>query len=322
MARQRTVHPDFFTDARVVQVSPLARLLFIGIWCYADREGRLFDKPVDLKIRLLPFDTCDASALVDELVGIGILIRYVVRGVKLLAIPNFRKYQRPHPKEMPSKLPPPPTDSSADVAEAAENGSCMAPEPGKSGHEAGSFPSGLSGQSVDPEDEVPSARKQEPLKLEPTESRKEGPVERVFAHWQTVFGKQRSRLDDDRRAAIERGLALHDEPTLLKAIEGCRASAWHMGGNPAGKKYTTLELIFRDAEHVEGFCDRLEDSLTDPGLSAVRTCAACFEPSGEGGMVGAEGRAHWLCYGCLGGAMKAGSPTAASDWVEARRGAA
>ena len=40
MARIRTVKPDIWTDEKFVELSPLARLLFIGLWNFADDEGR------------------------------------------------------------------------------------------------------------------------------------------------------------------------------------------------------------------------------------------------------------------------------------------
>lgn len=124
MARQRNLHPDFFTDGRVVQASPLARLLFAGMWCLADREGRLEDKPIDLKIRLLPFDACDAAALLLELVGLGLVLRYLVDGRSYLLVPNFPKYQHPHPKEVKSRIPAP-----AGTPPPAAGTPSMTPEP-------------------------------------------------------------------------------------------------------------------------------------------------------------------------------------------------
>ena len=51
MARIRTIKPEFFTSEDIVALSPLARLLFIALWCEADREGRLVWKPT---IRAIP----------------------------------------------------------------------------------------------------------------------------------------------------------------------------------------------------------------------------------------------------------------------------
>lgn len=62
MARIRTIKPDFFTSEDIMALSPLARLLYIGTWLEADREGRLTWKPSTLKVRYLPSDACDVKA--------------------------------------------------------------------------------------------------------------------------------------------------------------------------------------------------------------------------------------------------------------------
>ena len=39
VARIRTIKPDFFTSEDIVVLTPWARLLYIALWCEADREG-------------------------------------------------------------------------------------------------------------------------------------------------------------------------------------------------------------------------------------------------------------------------------------------
>src|SRR4030065_361605 len=54
VARIRTIKPEFWTDDKVVQVSFPARLLFIGLWNFADDSGNLENSPVQIKMRILP----------------------------------------------------------------------------------------------------------------------------------------------------------------------------------------------------------------------------------------------------------------------------
>jgi len=49
MARIRSLKPDFFKDEDLAVLPFEARLLFEGLWCYADKEGRLEDRPKYLK---------------------------------------------------------------------------------------------------------------------------------------------------------------------------------------------------------------------------------------------------------------------------------
>lgn len=104
MARIRTIKPDFFTSEQIVDLSPLARLLFIATWCEADREGRLTWRPKTFKLRYFPADECDIDALARELVASGLVHLY---GDGLAHIPMFTKHQHVNPRESESTLPDP-----------------------------------------------------------------------------------------------------------------------------------------------------------------------------------------------------------------------
>ncbi len=107
MARQRMLHPDYFTNADLLSLSPLHRILFAGLWCLADREGRLRDKPRDIKIRVLPGDVCDVDQMLSDLAREGMVVRYVSGHQFLLFIPGFADHQKPHKNEVQSELPGP-----------------------------------------------------------------------------------------------------------------------------------------------------------------------------------------------------------------------
>lgn len=107
MPRIRSIKHGFFTNDRLADCSPLARLLFIGLWTLADREGRLEDRPRKIKAELLPFDECDVDKLLGELAERGFVTRYEVAGKPLLEIVNFTKHQNPHKMEAASEFPAP-----------------------------------------------------------------------------------------------------------------------------------------------------------------------------------------------------------------------
>lgn len=104
MARIRTIKPEFFTSADVTSMSPLARLLFIGLWGIADREGRMKWRPADFKLQVLPGDVCDIQSLCDEIIERGMVVLY---GDGFAYIPSFLDHQSINPRETISKLPPP-----------------------------------------------------------------------------------------------------------------------------------------------------------------------------------------------------------------------
>lgn len=114
MARKREIKPAFFKNEDLGELSPFARLLYIGMWTQADREGRLEDRPKRIKSEALPYDNVDGEELVSALAERRLILRYEVDGQKLIWIPTFREHQHVHPGEQPSKYPPHPMDCCAD----------------------------------------------------------------------------------------------------------------------------------------------------------------------------------------------------------------
>lgn len=109
--RIRQVKPEFFLDDSLASSCTRdARLLFIGLWTLADREGRLEDRPAKIKAQIFPFDddisVSEMVSFIDQLAAEGCISRYEVDGKRLLWIRNFLKHQHCHHKEQPSQLPP------------------------------------------------------------------------------------------------------------------------------------------------------------------------------------------------------------------------
>ena len=111
--RARNIKPGFFRDEQLLQVPPLGRLLFAGLWCLADREGRLLDRPAQIKWDILPADDCDVNALLAELTMRGFIRRYTADGTRYIEVTRFLAHQRPHYKEKASIIPPPPDTTPA-----------------------------------------------------------------------------------------------------------------------------------------------------------------------------------------------------------------
>lgn len=108
MARARLLKPGFFTNADLCSLPPLHRLLFAGLWCLADKIGRLKDKPRELKVKVLPYDDCAVDLMLADLAALGFLVRYSVRGEAYILIPKFTEHQHPHHREPDSTIPDPP----------------------------------------------------------------------------------------------------------------------------------------------------------------------------------------------------------------------
>jgi hypothetical protein len=108
MARIRTIKPEFFTSEDIVALTPLARLLYVALWCEADKEGRMVWKPKTFKMRYMPADQVVIEDLCDELLKTGLVVLY---GNGFAYVPQFKRHQHLNPRETDSVLPDPDASS-------------------------------------------------------------------------------------------------------------------------------------------------------------------------------------------------------------------
>ena len=111
MARARNIKPGFFDNEILGELPPLTRLLFIGLWCLADKEGRLEDRHKRIKKELLGYDdvtAADVDAMLQTLHEHDFIQRYRVNDKNYIQVTNFLKHQNPHCKEQESVIPAPP----------------------------------------------------------------------------------------------------------------------------------------------------------------------------------------------------------------------
>lgn len=107
MARIRSIKPETWVDEKLASLEPLDRLAFIGLWNFADREGRLEDRPRQLSVCILPYDKGDFNARLQRLHEKQFIRRYAVDGKCYILVTNFKKHQRPHHTEQASLIPAP-----------------------------------------------------------------------------------------------------------------------------------------------------------------------------------------------------------------------
>lgn len=208
MARARNIKPAFFTNDLVAEMTPWSRLLFIGLWTLADREGRIHYRPKKIKMELFPGDTIDVEPLILELVSHGFVSTYISDGIDVLEVVNFVKHQNPHPKEKASELP-------ARKPETAGNHEQVESEPDENGtsreitgHDLeNNKPSGLNPSSL-----IPDSPLLNPSFLSPAEDQDDQdnpddiPANNVlsrrqqvlFDRWYEVYPKKRGRLSAEK----------------------------------------------------------------------------------------------------------------------------
>lgn len=100
--RIRSIKPEFFKHDILCEMTPLSRILFIGLWCMADCAGRLEDRPKRIKAEVLPYDEADIQQMLNDLKDRGFINRYEADGQQVIEIPSFARHQRITGKEADS----------------------------------------------------------------------------------------------------------------------------------------------------------------------------------------------------------------------------
>ena len=261
--RARNIKPGFFTNELLATSDPLFAWVYAGMWCMADRDGRLEDRPRHIHLTINPGRAYEGTVdSLNWLIEHGFVRRYSVNGATYLEILSFGKHQNPHVKETARFPPPngtgsgeyqtgpgPAPDSTADMS-GAKHGASMVQVPEQ--HQSSPADSLLlipDSGILNPES---SSLRSESSVAQERDDDGHDPPRRVFEHWQAVHAHPRSHLGAKRRKLILARLKEgYSEADLCQAISGYKHSPHHMGVNPNGTVYDTLELILRDAAHVD-----------------------------------------------------------------------
>lgn len=114
MSRIRSIKPEYWSSEQVMAVCRDARLMFVGIWNFADDEGRFKWKARTIKAQVFPGDDDVTVACVEtwlsDLEREGLVTRYSVDGETYGSINGWGHQKISHPT--PSKLPEPPNKGS------------------------------------------------------------------------------------------------------------------------------------------------------------------------------------------------------------------
>lgn len=120
MARIRTVKPEFWASEQVMEITPLARLAFIGLWNFADDGGVHPASPKTLKAEIFPSDDITAEAvgnLVGELIAQGLAVEFEADGKRYWHVTGWTRHQR---IDKPTYRHPQPDDSATAPGTLAE----------------------------------------------------------------------------------------------------------------------------------------------------------------------------------------------------------
>lgn len=114
----------------------------------------------------------------------------------------------------------------------------------------------------------------------PAHGTTQDPARQVFEHWVFMFGKKpaRTKLDADRRKAIDTALALYDLPTVLQAVEGMAAAPMHGKPESLVSAITEIEWFLAKAARIERaleHADRLHAEL----IAQTTTSSTAAQPA-------------------------------------------
>ena len=106
MARSRNIKPSLFKNEVLGVEDPLLTILFEGLWCLADRDGKLEDRPMRIKAEIFPYrELPDFNGYLTDLERLGFITRYQVGETAIIVVLAFKKHQSPHKTEKASELP-------------------------------------------------------------------------------------------------------------------------------------------------------------------------------------------------------------------------
>lgn len=98
MARNRMIRPQFWESEPVSRLSMQARLLFIGLWNFADDEGVITNNHSFIKSRVFPYDEnvrpTDMSKWLTELSDARMIVPVKCRKDGYYVIRSFREHQK------------------------------------------------------------------------------------------------------------------------------------------------------------------------------------------------------------------------------------
>ena len=257
--RIRSIKPEMWTDEDFGMLDPEAQVLFIGLISHADDEGRFKGTAARVRALIWPFRGDLAIDRVDsrlvELADAGMIVLYENAGRAFIELPNWSQHQRVD-KPTKSQYPSAADEDSRIAREASRKLLLDRIGRDRKGSE-GTGPSVAASGDVD-------------------------------AIWQAyvdtrheVLGASSTpTLTAPRRKLITSRLKDYPAADLVDAVKGWRHSPHNRGENDRGRPFCDLELLLRDAGHIETFRD-MERSKSQPAGATVADLAARINAAHE-----------------------------------------
>ncbi len=256
MSRIRTIRPEFWTSEQVMCCSPIARLLFIGLWNFSDDHGVHPASVKRIKAEVFPSDSFTFEQVkewIGELIDNQLVSEYSIEGKSYWMVTGWTKHQRIDKPTYRHPFPPP-------GLKRVEDGSLSTPR--GFDDDSSSALEGVAEGSIADRNVMERSGKENDIgevKTSPVSIPELNDVGEVFMYWQGIMTHPNAKLDRKRHSAIKGALKLGFTVVDLKrAIDGCANTPHNMGKNDEGKRYDDIGLILRDAAHIERFMANAE----------------------------------------------------------------
>lgn len=260
MSRIRTIKPEFWTSEQIISCSPLARLLFIGLWNFCDDNGVHPASYIRLKAEVFPadgFSSDDIKHLIGELITNDLLREYTIEDKAYWIVTGWKNHQR---IDRPTYRHPLPLSELKRIDIGSLNNRRDIDDSLPTTHR---LPSDLSttewkGMEGNGKEENICEAKASPCGASTA-------TQLIFSYWQNVMNHPQAKLDKRRESKITQALKLgYSDEQLKQAINGCAKTPFNMGNNDRYQRYDDIELILRDATHIDRF---ISNSINPPSPS-------------------------------------------------------
>lgn len=254
--RARNLKPTFFKNPDLADAGPIAQVLFAGLWCLADKEGRLKDQPRVIKAEVFPYYDADVNGELTKLERLGFIRRYVASGVGVIEVRNFKKHQSPHHTEKASDLPAyqPEKPKESDPRESHREHTVKSPLRDGGNRSDSLTPDSLTPDSLNHESGKQNARAPERIETV-SQATQSTPVEHLVApavnvealeEWRQHRAAKGKPLQPHELIVLGKTLASWGKPELqLVTVRNCIANGWlnlrQSDGRPAQAAALTAE---------------------------------------------------------------------------------
>ncbi|QBR84713.1 hypothetical protein E3983_10260 [Legionella israelensis] len=253
MPRNRMIKCEFWTSEQVLSCSPLSRLLFIGLWNFADDNGVHQASYLRLKAEIFPADEFtieNIKNLINELISNNLLIEYEAENKKYWMVTGWKQHQK---IDKPTYRHPLPSLKSDDISETSLP---YIDEHSTSVHRNIDNNSTTSSRIVATKEKKKKVKEKNNIgevKTSPVDAISTD-IQEIFQYWQEIMNHPKAKLDKKRKKIIKDALELgYSIGELKQAIDGCSKTPHNMGKNDRHQIYDDIGLILRDSDHIERF---------------------------------------------------------------------